>query len=150
MTSDDTFLDTHTFLGDGQPDTLDQRLAREIPDDGNGEVPFERQPDAVGELVAEPHHGEDDIPEEQVVLAQQARQAMEGDPAEQTAMHVVDIDDLVEEDYSAFVSDAGEEEDDEAEPENEEDAGEIHRDDTADEFVFDPEYDDDVIPSDEA
>ena len=62
MTTDENFLDDHTFLGDGHPDTLDQRLAREVPDHEAEEVPYERQPDAVGELVAVPE--DEDEPEE--------------------------------------------------------------------------------------
>ncbi|MDO5494299.1 MAG: hypothetical protein Q4G64_01130 [bacterium] len=161
MTTDDSFLDDHTFLGDGQPDTLDQRLARELPDEGNGDVPFQRQPDAVGELVAEPHEGEDeDELEEQDVLAQEAGPARQDAPAEQAAMHVMDLEarEEPEEDFSAFVSDADEDEDEEDEDseedldetEDEDDRERISRDDTADEFVYDSEWDDDrVSPDDE-
>lgn len=169
MTTDDSFLDDHTFLGDGQPDTLEQRLARELPDHGNGDVPFERQPDAVGELVAEPHEGEDDEDiEEQDILAKEAGPAREDAPAEQAAMHVMDLEEAAEpeEDYSAFESHADEDEEsdegDEAEEgevvlggfdvdgDGEADRPFIGRDDTADEFVYDSEWDDDrVSPDDE-
>ncbi|HZK04378.1 MAG TPA: hypothetical protein VFC82_00855 [Actinomycetaceae bacterium] len=167
MTSDDSFLDKHTFLGDGRPDTLDQRLARELPEDAGEDVPFERQPDAVGELVAEPHEGESvEVFEEQDVLAFEAGPAREGAPAEQTAMHVMDADFEPDEDYSAFVSHAenegdedGEDErdddrDDEGADEDESGGGEaderrerptIGRDDSSDEFVFDSEHDDDRV-----
>lgn len=155
MTSDDKFLDTRTFLGDGEPDTLDQRLAREIPEEGQ-DVPFERQPDAVGELVTE----EDEDGEEQVILAQEAGRATPTAPAEQRAMHVLDEEFVPEEDYSAFVSDVDDEDDDEDEGELVEDGidvdgdgvadrGEIERDDDADEFVFNSENDDDYVADDD-
>ncbi len=133
MTSDENFLDKHTFLGDGQPDTLEQRLEREVPEDSGDAVPFERQPDAVGELVAEPGDGDS----EQDVLAQEAGSAREDAPAEQAAMHVTDLDAAPEEDFSVFVSDVDDEDD------LDEDDEAIERDDSAGEFVFDSEQEDD-------
>lgn len=160
MTTDDSFLDDHTFLGDGSPDTLDQRLARELPEDYGEDVPFERQPDAVGELVAEPHEGDDEgVAEEQDVLAQEAGPARGDAPAEQAAMHLMDVDGLPEEDYSVFVSLAENEGDEDEEPDEDADADRaeagvdtaeeslerIGRDDSAEEFVFDSELDDDQV-----
>ncbi len=141
MTTDENFLDDHTFLGDGHPDTLDQRLAREVPDHEAEEVPYERQPDAVGELVAVP----DDDDEEQDVMADEAGPARDDAGAEQAAMHVIRPDSpTVEEDYSAFTSDADEDDEDEDEPdEDEEDEDSAGRDDDSGEFVFDAEYDED-------
>lgn len=143
MTTDDRFLDNRTFLGDGEPDTLDQRLARERSDEET-DVPFERQPDAVGELVSET----DDDGEEQVILAQEAGRARPNSPAEQQAMHLQDDEFVPEEDYSAFVSDVDDDEDEE-EPRDAEDPDAPQRDDDADEFVFDSEHDDDYVSEDD-
>lgn len=142
MSTDANFLDDHTFLGDGHPDTLDQRLAREVPDHEAEEVPYDRQPDAVGELVAAP---DDEEFQEQDVMAEEAGPAREDAGAEQAAMHVISPDaPSVEEDYSAFTSDVDDdEEDEEAENEEDEDSEDAGRDDTSGEFVFDAEYDED-------
>ena len=146
MGTDENFLDDHTFLGDGHPDTLDQRLAREVPDNAAEEVPYDRQPDAVGELVAVP---DDEEFTEQDVMAEEAGPARDDAGAEQAAMHVFhpDAPAVEEEDYSASssdVDDEDDEEDEESEDTDEDDSSEgFERDDTSGEFVFDAEYDED-------
>ena len=159
MSSDENFLDDHTFLGDGHPDTLDQRLARELPESATEDVPYQRQPDAVGDLIAVP----DDQPfEEQDVMAEEAPFSREDASAveagvvretvgaQQAAMHLIPSEgDLPEEDYSAFTSDVEDDEEQFAEDAAEEETAEVEeadsigRDDDSGEFVFDAEYDQD-------
>ncbi len=137
---DSDFLAKHTYLSDGRPESLDERLAREVPDDGEHEVPYDRQPDAVGALVSEPDEGPEDEPgEEQDILARAEGPARADVGAEEAAMHLVDEDALyLEEDYSEFASDVENEGDEDVE-DVEEDV--VDRDDDSGEFVFDAEED---------
>lgn len=141
-TRDDAFLAEHTYLSDGQPESLDARLAREIPD-GDEAVPYDRQPDAVGAIVSEPDDDgpEDEDDEEQDVFARAEGAPRRDFSAEEVAMHMVDDETgegAAEDEWSPFLSDADadplfEDEDDEAE--DEDDLGE--RDDHAEEFYVD-------------
>lgn len=142
MSTSDAFFEKHTFFKNGEDaETLDVRLKREIPESAAQDVPFERQPDAVGELVSDPlYDGED---EEQVILAEEAGDPREDAPAEQQAMHLVDEAEQIEEEFSPFTSDV---DDEEAEFDGRHRARPIHRDDSSEEFVFDSEYEDDEIP----
>lgn len=138
---DSDFLAKHTYLSDGRPESLDERLAREVPDTADAEeVPYDRQPDAVGPLVSEPDEGPEDEPdEEQDILARAEGPARADVGAEEAAMHLVDEDgEYIEEDYSEFTSDVENEGDEYAE-EGDEDA--VDRDDDSGEFVFDAEED---------
>ena len=141
--TDDAFLADHTYLSDGQPENLDERLKREVPD-GEEAVPYERQPDAVGALVSEPDDDDpDDEPgEEQDIIARQEGKPRADASAEEAAMHL-DEPEEVQEDWSAFASDADEDPlFDGDEPEDEDDE-EPDRDDHAEELYFDAEADDD-------
>jgi hypothetical protein len=135
---DGDFLAKHTYLSDGRPENLDERLAREIPDTADPEVPYDRQPDAVGALVSEPDQGpEDEIGEEQDVLARAEGPARADVGAEEAAMHLFDDEQQYtdeEEDYSAFTSDVEDEADEDSDDEGD-------RDDDSGEFVFDAEED---------
>lgn len=137
-TRDEDFLAEHTYLSDGQPENLDARLAREVPD-GEETVPYDRQPDAVGALVSEPDDDgpEDEDDEEQDVLARAEGAPRKDFSAEEAAMHLVDeTDDAIpSEEWSEFVSDADEDplfSDDAGEDDEESD--ENVRDDHAEEF----------------
>lgn len=137
---DGNFLAKHTYLSDGRPENLDERLAREVPDTVDPEVPYDRQPDAVGPLVSEPDLGPEDEPdEEQDVLARAEGPARADVGAEEAAMHLLDEDGQYteEEDYSVFTSDV-EDEGDEGEDAEDDEAD---RDDDSGEFVFDDEED---------
>lgn len=135
---DSDFLAKHTYLSDGRPESLDERLAREVPDTDR-EVPYDRQPDAVGPLVSEPDEGpEDDVGEEQDILARAEGPARADVGAEEAAMHLLDDEAYVEEDYSEFTSDVEDEGDEYAEEGDDEIAD---RDDDSGEFVFDAEED---------
>lgn len=139
---DDAFLAQHTFLSDGKPENMDERLAREVPD-GESEVPYDRRPDAVGALVSEPDDGpEDEEGEEQDVLARSEGPARADFSAEESAMHLLE-EDGVQEDWSEFVSDADDDPlfDDDDEEDDDDDVAE--RDDHAEELYFDAEEDDD-------
>lgn len=136
-TRDDAFLAEHTYLSDGQPESLDARLAREVPD-GEEPVPYERQPDAVGALVSEP---DDDGPEDTEGEEQDVYARAEGAPrkdfsSEEVAMHMVE-EDPEHEDWSQFVPDADEDPLFDAEgtdDDTEDDDDEPARDDHAEEF----------------
>lgn len=138
---DGDFLAKHTYLSDGHPENLDERLAREVPDTADPEVPYDRQPDAVGALVSEPDQGpEDEIGEEQDVLARAEGPARADVGAEEAAMHLLVEEEgrySDEEDYSAFTSDVENEGDEDGEDD------EADRDDDSGEFVFDDEEDED-------
>lgn len=140
---DGDFLAKHTYLSDGRPENLDERLAREVPDTADPEVPYDRQPDAVGALVSELDLGpEDEIGEEQDILARAEGPARADVGAEEAAMHLIDEEQQLyseEEDYSAFTSDV----EDEVEEEAEEDEDTADRDDDSGEFAFDEEEDGD-------
>lgn len=136
-TRDDAFLAEHTYLSDGQPETLDARLAREVPD-GEETVPYDRQPDAVGAIVSIPDDDgpEDDEGEEQDVFARAEGEPRSDFSAEEAAMHLVD-EEREEEDWSEFVSDADEDPlfdnaaEDDSDPDEDD---ENDRDDHAEEF----------------
>lgn len=143
--TDDAFLAKHTYLSDGRPENLDERLAREVPDGAETDVPYDRQPDAVGSLVAEPDLGpEDELGEEQDVLATATGEPRADASAEEAAMHLVDEADAWQdnEDYSAFVSDVDEEQADvDGDLSEDEEDDSADRDDDSGEFVFDAEED---------
>lgn len=132
-TRDEAFLAKHTYLSDGQPEDLDARLAREVPD-GEEPVPYDRQPDAVGALVSEPDDDgpEDEPGEEQDVLARAEGQPRKDFSAEESAMHVVHEADAepAPEEWSEFVPDS----DDDPLFNDDEDDDENVRDDHAEEF----------------
>ncbi|HZL04662.1 MAG TPA: DUF5709 domain-containing protein [Coriobacteriia bacterium] len=144
---DSDFLAKHTYLSDGRPESLDERLAREVPDYVDPEVPYERQPDAIGALVSEPDEGPEDEPdEEQDVLARAEGPARADVGAEEAAMHLIDEDEpyVEEEDYSEFSSDVEDEGDEDADDEvvdRDDDSGEFVFDADSGEFVFDTEED---------
>ncbi|MDN5558543.1 MAG: DUF5709 domain-containing protein [Ruaniaceae bacterium] len=137
-TRDDAFLADHTYLSDGQPEDLDARLAREVPD-GDEAVPYDRQPDAVGALVSEPDDDgpEDEEGEEQDVLARAEGAPRKDFSAEEAAMHLMD-EDREEEDWSEFVSDADDDplfdNSSEEDADQDDEDSERERDDHAEEF----------------
>lgn len=142
--TNDAFLAKHTYLSDGRPENLDERLAREVPDGAETDVPYDREIGAIGPLVAEPDLGPDDEEgEEQDILA-----TANGDPradagAEEAAMHLIDEEQVWDdnEDYSAFVSDVEEEQADTEEDYFSTEVSDVERDDDSGEFVFDAEED---------
>src|SRR5659263_169035 len=104
---DSDFLAKHTYLSDGRPESLDERLAREVPDYVDPEVPYERQPDAIGALVSEPDEGPEDEPDEEQDILARAEGPARAD--------VVDRDDdsgefVFDADSGEFVFDAQEDE----------------------------------------
>ena len=135
---DPDFLAKHTYLSDGRPESLDERLAREVPDTDR-EV-LARVPRRVGiPLVPDPDEGpEDAAGEEQDTPARAEGPARADVGAEEAAMHLLDDEASVEEDYSEFTSDVEDEGDEYAEEGDDEIAD---RDDDSGEFVFDAEED---------
>lgn len=135
---DGDFLAKHTYLSDGRPENLDERLARELPDGAETDVPYDRQPGAIGALVSEPDEGPEDEPgEEQDIFARAEGPARADVSAEEAAMHLIDESPDAEDDYSAFMSDVEDEDEDEDEDEA------TDRDDDSGEFAFDEDEDED-------
>jgi hypothetical protein len=78
------------YLSDGHPENLDERLAREVPDTADPEVPYDRPPDAVGALVLGARPGpEDEIGEEQDRPRPRPRVPPATGVREEAAMHTL-------------------------------------------------------------
>lgn len=146
--NDNTFGDgdqppVNTYQGTGN--TLADRLRQEEPenDEPRDDIPYDRSPGGVGQLVAEPDDdGPEDLPgEEQSILAR-AEGAPRRDAApEESAMHLsdgYDDADLYDGDDEGYEDSA--EDDAEAEYEDAVD----RRDDSSAEFAFDEEEDDEL------
>ncbi|MDO4606231.1 MAG: hypothetical protein Q4B12_02800 [Bowdeniella nasicola] len=123
-----------TFQGQGND--LASRLAQEEPeDDGPRDLPYDRAPGAVGQLVAEPDNDgpEDEEGEAQDVLAQAYGKPRRDASAEEAAMH---WESSIDESqwYDAADEDSAEDDDDDA----------PRRDDSAADFAFDEDEDDEL------
>ncbi|MDO5701708.1 MAG: hypothetical protein Q4P36_09615 [Bowdeniella nasicola] len=129
-------VEVDTFHGVGN--TLDDRLRSEVPENDRPrtDIPYDRSPGGVGQIVAEPDDdGPEDLPgEEQSVLARAEGKPRRDAAPEEAAMHYSDTYDSVDlydgdGDYSA-------DDDDEDDVEK--------RDDSAADFAFDEEEEDEL------
>lgn len=137
MSNEDLPVDT--FQGTGN--TLDDRLAQEIPEEDKprDDIPYDRSPGGVGQLVAEP---DDDGPEDLEGEEQSIFARAEGEPRrdaspEESAMHLsdgYDGADLYDGDDDS--EDYGGDDDDDEDVEK--------RDDSAADFAFDEEEEDEL------
>lgn len=119
----------------GRDTDLQARLAEEEPEThGPADVPYDRAPGAVGQLVAEPDDDgpEDEEGEEQSIFAH-AEGAPRKDAAPEEAAMFLQSDDSGHEWYD----------DDDLEDEEDEDE-EARRDDSAAEFAFDEDEEDEL------